>query len=96
MTASTDTLNHAVRIIRAELPKHLSDEFKITDVQSEWLPGPDCEDYIHINVILEDHCPALDARKLLRFNQTVRPIFERAGIMPIPTISYSHRSQIIP
>lgn len=96
MTTSTDTLSHAVRIVRAELPKHLSDGFKITDVQSEWLPGPDCEDYIHINVILDDHHPEPDARKLLQFNQTVRPLFERAGIMPIPTISYSQRSDIAP
>ena len=94
MTTSTDTLSHAARIVRAQLPKHLSDEFKITDVLSEWLSGPDCEDYIHINVILEDHHPEPDARKLLQFNHTVRPIFERAGIVPIPTISYSHRSEI--
>ena len=94
MTSSTDTLKQAVRIVRTELPKHLPDEFKVTDVQSEWLPGPDCEDYLHVNVIFEGYHPEPDARKLLQFNQTVRPIFERAGIMPIPTISYSNRSEI--
>ncbi|MCY4558033.1 MAG: hypothetical protein OXF79_17030 [Chloroflexi bacterium] len=96
MTTSKDTLDHAVRIVRTELPKHLSREFTITDVQSEWLPGPDCEDYLHVNVILEDHHPEPDPRKLLKFNQTVRPIFERAGIVPVPTISYSNRSEITP
>lgn len=96
MTTSKNALNNAVRIVRTELPKHLSDEFKITDVQSEWLPGPDCEDYLHVNVILEDPHPEPDPRKLLQFNRTVRPMFERAGIMPIPTISYSNRSEITP
>ena len=63
-------------------------------MEAESRPGPDCEDYIHVNVILEDDHPELDARKLLRFKQTLHPMFERAGIVPSPTISYSNRGEL--
>ena len=95
MTAATDTLEEAARIVRNELPKHLPSEFVIDDVEAESLPGPCCEDYIHVNVILEDDHPALDPRKLLRFKQDTQPMFESAGIVPSPTISYSNRSELV-
>ena len=93
MTTAHDILKEAARIVRTELPKHLSAEFAINDVEAESRPGSDCEEYIHVNVILEDDHPELDARKLLRFKQTLNPMFERAGIVPSPTISYSNRSE---
>ena len=45
-------LKEAARIIRTELPKHLSAGFVINNVEAETLHGPNCEDYIHVNVIL--------------------------------------------
>ena len=94
MTATADILKEATRIVRDELPKHLPAEFVIDDVEAESQPGPYCEDYIHVNVILEDDHPALDPRKLLRFKQALHPMFEGAGIVPSPTISYSNRSEL--
>ena len=94
MTMTEDILKEAARIVRTELPKHMPHELKINDVEAECLPGPDCEDYIHVNVILERKQPDPDARKLLHFNQVIRPIFERAGVMLIPTISYSNASEL--
>ena len=93
MTTAQDILREAARIVRAELPKHLSADFAINDVEAESRPGPDCEDYIHVNVILEDDHPQLDARKLLGFKQTLHPMFESAGIVPSPTISYSNHGE---
>jgi hypothetical protein len=94
MTTAKDILKEAARIVRAELPKHLPDDFVISNVEAESLSGPDREDYIHVNVILEDDHPELDARKLLTFKQTMHPMFERAGITPSPTISYSNRGEL--
>ena len=93
MTTAQDILKEAARIVRSELPKHLSADFAINDVEAESRPGGD-EDYIHVRVILEDDHPALDPRKLLRFKQTLHPMFERAGIVPSPTISYSNRGEL--
>ena len=45
-------LKEAARIIRTELPKHPSAGFVINNVEAETLQGPNCEDYIHVNVIL--------------------------------------------
>ena len=94
MTMTGDILKEAARIVRTELPKHMPHELKINDVEAECLPGPDDEDYIHVNVILDRMQPDPDARELLHFNQAIRPIFERAGVMPIPTISYSNASEL--
>ena len=89
-----ETLTKAIRIVQTELPKHLSDSFVVDDVQAESLPGPDDEDYIHVNVILEDGHPEIDVPNLVEFTRTLRPIFERAGVKPIPAISYSNKSEI--
>ena len=90
IATAQNILNEASRIVRTELPKHLSADFGINDVAAEILSGPDCEDYIYVNVILEGGQPDPDAHELLRFNEALRPIFERAGVIPIPTISYSN------
>ena len=94
MTMTTDILKEAARIVRTELPKHLSADFVINDVEAESQPGPYCEDYIHVNVILEDGHPALDPRKLQKFKQDLYPMFEQADIIPSPTISYSDRGEL--
>ena len=94
MTVTSDILKEASRIVRNELPKHLPAEFVIDGVEVESQPGPYCEDYIHVNVILEDNHPDLDPRKLLRFKQALYMMFEQAGIVPSPTISYSKRSEL--
>ena len=93
MTTDTDILKEAARIVRTELPNHLSDRFTISDVEVERLPGPDDEEYIHVNVILEDEHPELEPRKILEFNRAIRPMFEHAGVWPIPAISYSNRGE---
>ena len=53
MTTAQDILTEAARIVRTELPKYLSADFAINDVEAEIRSGPDCEDYIHVNVMLE-------------------------------------------
>ena len=93
MNIIDDKLNKAAQIIRTELPNHLSPDFIISDVQAKSLPGPDEEDYIHVNVILADGHPELEARKVLEFNEAIRPKCELAGVTPIPTISYSRASE---
>ena len=49
MTTAQGILTEAARIVRTELPKYLSADFAINDVEAEIRPGPDCEDYIHVN-----------------------------------------------
>lgn len=93
MTMSEHILHEAARIVRTGLPRYLSVEFVVSDVRTESRPGPDGEDYIHVNVILEDGHPGLDFRKVLEFSQAIRPEFERAGVTPIPTISYSNTGE---
>ena len=93
MTATADILKEATRIVRSELPKHLPADF-VVDVEAESQSGPYCEDYIHVNVILADDHPALDPRELLKFKQALHPMFEGAGIVPSPTISYSNQSEL--
>lgn len=93
MSIVDDILNKATQIIRTELPNHLSADFVVSDVQANSLPGPDEEDYIHVNVILADGHPELEVRKVLEFNEAIRPKCELAGVTPIPTISYSKASE---
>ena len=83
----------AAQIVRNELPKHFSADFVVSDVEAKSLLGPDEEDYIHVNVILADGHPKLEARKILEFNEAIRPKCEQAGVTPIPTISYSNASE---
>ncbi len=52
MTTARGILKQAARIVLAELPMHLSADFVINNVEAETLHGPNCEDYIHVDVIL--------------------------------------------
>lgn len=89
-----DMLKKAKRIVWAELPKYLSGDFVIDDVEAEVLDGPFCEDYIHVRVILKDGHPNLDAHRTGDFRYYTYAVFEDAGVIPPPTISFSNRSEI--
>ena len=93
MSAINETLNQAARIVRDELTKHLPHRVIINDVEAENRPAED-DDYIHIVVILEDYHPELTTRDLLKFRHAMQPMFEKAGIVPSPTISYANRSEL--
>ena len=94
MTSTAKMLDAAARVVRNELPKYLAGDLRMNDVRAECLPGPDDEDYIHVNVILEDGHAEIDVKKVLEFNRKLRPLFERAGVKPVPAISYSRRSEV--
>ena len=94
MNANAETLEKISSIIRAEFPKHLSQEFVIHDVTAQNRPGPDDEDYVHVRVVLEDDHPRLDPRKLMQFENDVQTLLERASIGHTPNISYANRSEI--
>ena len=89
-----ETLKEAKRIVRAELPKYLGGEFVIDDIEAEVLDGPFGWDYIHLNVILQDGHPYLDARRTGDFRYYTYSVFENAGVIPIPVVSFSNRSEI--
>lgn len=94
MTTTEKMLQTAARIVRSELPTYLPGDLRMNDVKAECLPGPDDEDYIHVNVILEDGHVEIDVKNVLEFNRKLRPLFERAGVKPVPAISYSSRSEV--
>ena len=94
MTANTETLEKISSVIRAELPKYLSHEFVIYDVTAENRPGPDDEDYVHIQVILEDDHTKLDTPVLMRFRTDMGDLFEQLEIPHNPNISYADRSEL--
>ena len=94
MNANAETLEKISSIIRAEFPKHLSQEFVIHDVTAQNRPGPDDEDYVHVRVVLEDDHPRLDPRKIMLFENDIRTLFELASIDHSPNISYANRSEI--
>ena len=54
MTASHATLAHISDLVHTEIAGYLSQAFVIAEVTSEFLPGPDGDDYIRTTVILED------------------------------------------
>lgn len=94
MTTTGEMLEAAARIVRNELPEYLPGDLRMNDVRAECLPGPDGEDYIHVNVILEDGHADIDVKRVLEFNRKLRPLFESAGVKPAPAISYSSRSEV--
>ena len=94
MTANPETLAKMSKVIKAELPKYLSEEFAIHDVTAQNQPGPDDEHYVHVRVILEDDHPKLDPRLMNRFNSDMYTIFDEVGIDHPPNISYANRSQL--
>ena len=94
MTASHETLGRIAGIIRDELPKYLSPDFTVNEVQAVNRPGPDDEEFVQVIVILEDGHPEIDARRTLEFNSDMRTFLEQAGIDHPPNISYADRSEI--
>ncbi len=94
MTTTEKMLQAAARVVRNELPAYLPGDLRMSDVRAECLPGPDDEDYIHVNVILEDGNARIDVKNVLECNRKLRPLFERAGVKPVPAISYSSRSEV--
>lgn len=94
MTANPETLEIISGVVRAQLPKYLSEEVVIYDVVAQNRPGPYDEDYVHVRVILEDDHPRLDPRKLNRFSLDMHDLLERSGIDHSPNISYANRSEL--
>ena len=90
-TTTTDqTLDKVVKIVRAELPKHLvPGESAVAGIQAQVFMGSEGEDVIDVNVILTDDCPELDIPKVVEFIGVSKRIFKEAGIEPLVVISYS-------
>ena len=64
VTAQETFLAEVSDLVQTELTKYLSDDFPIAMVTSEYLPGPDDEDYLRTTVFFEDRHPELDQRAL--------------------------------
>ena len=93
MPASDITLAQVSDLVRTEFDGYLSDAFAIADVVSEFLPGPDGEDYIRTIVILEDDHPKLDGRTLNKFSLHIHPLCAARGF-DRPVVVYAGRSEI--
>ena len=93
MAAPEPTLVHISDLVRAALPEYLGDAIAIADVYSEFLPGPDGDDYVRTTVILEDGHPELDARTLNKFSLHIAPLCMQRGF-DRPTIAYANRSEV--
>ena len=93
MTASETTLAHVSDLVHNELAGYLAGAFVIAEVASEFLPGPDGDDYIRTTVIFEDNHPELDARALNKFSLHIAPLCTERGF-DRPTIVYANRSEI--
>ena len=94
-TANPETLEIIASIIKAELPKRLSPEFRINDVKAENWAGPEAEDFVHVFVILEDDHPKLDTEMRIDFRTRMRDHFYQVGIDHAPVISLADRSDFI-
>lgn len=93
MTASQTTLSRVSDLVQIEMAGYLSDAFVIAEVSSEFLPGPDGDDYIRTTVIFEDDHPELDPRALNNFSLHIDPLCNERGF-DRPTIVYANRSEI--
>ncbi len=93
MNASHATLVHVSDLVRIEIADYLSDAFVIADVTSEFMPGPDGDDYIRTTVILEDGHPELDPHALNKFSTSIEPLCQARGF-DRPTIAYANRSEL--
>ena len=94
-TAKPETLERIVNIIKDELPKRLSPEFRINDVIAENWAGPEAEDFVHVRVVLEDDHPKLDMQMRIDFRRKMRDHFYEVGIDDPPVISLADRSDFI-
>ena len=96
MTTTAKTLDTIVGLVRAELPKHFTSDFIISDVQVEHRPGTQEEGYFFVVVIFEDGHPSWAWKKggLSKTRCTVslmRPGSSRIRSFPSPTgASFSH------
>ena len=93
MDAPETTLVHVSDLVRSALPEFLGAGIVIADVYSEFLPGPDGDDYIRTTVILEDDHPELDARTLIKFSLHIAALCMQRGL-DRPTITYADRSEV--
>ena len=93
MTASDTTLANVSDIVRTEIAGFLSDAFVIADVTSEFLPGPEGDDYVRTTVVLEDDHPELDPRVLNKFSLHIHPLCMEQGF-DRPVVVYANRSEI--
>ncbi len=80
-------------LVQAELTKFLSEAFPIAKVTSEYLPGPDEEDYLRTTVFFEDGHAELDPRALSRFTRHMDKICTERGFYR-PIIDYANKSEI--
>ena len=94
MTTDPETLETISGLIRAQLPKYLSEEVVIYDVVAQNRPGPDDEDCVHVRVVLEDDHPGLDPRNMTKFSLNMRNLLEQSGIDHDPIVSYANRSEL--
>ena len=94
-TAKPETLERIAGIIKAELPKYLSPDFRVNDVKAENWPGPEAEDFVHVFVILEDDHPKLETGVRINFRSKMRDHFDWLGIDPAPVISFADRSDLV-
>ena len=94
-TAKPETLERIASIVKAELPKCLSPDFRVNDVRAENRLGPEAEDFVHVLVILEDDHPKLETRVRMEFRRKVRDHFYGIGIDPAPVISFADRGELI-
>ena len=95
MTLDHTYLTNISDLVRIELAGYLSADFVVAEVTSEYLPGPDGDDYIRTTVIFEDDHPELDAHALNRFSLHIEPLCAERGF-DRPTIAYADRSEIPP
>ena len=93
MAAPETTLVDVSDLVRSALPEFLGDGIAIADAYSEFLPGPDGDDYIRTTVILEDDHPELDARTLNKLSLHIAALCRQRGF-DRPTIVYANRSEI--
>ena len=93
MTTSDTTLGHVSDLVHIELAGYLPGAFAIDEVTSEFLPGPDGDDYIRTTVIFQDDHPELDARALNKFSLHIEPLCTKRGF-DRPTIVYANRSEL--
>ena len=94
-TAKLEELERIVSIIKAELPKCLSPDFRLNDVKAEYWAGPEAEDFIHVFAILEDDHPELDVQMRIDFRRKMRDHFDYLGIDRPPVITLADRSDFI-
>lgn len=79
--------------VYSALPEFLGDGIAIADVYSEFLPGPDGDDYIRTKLILEDDHHELDARTLNKFSLHIAAPCMQRGFDRLK-IAYVNRSEV--